>query len=83
MKTWLENYNCQVCPYCDSKKIERVAIVDMGGCGGATLSCSYVVATGWLCANCKRYHSYDECKDKIDRRKMRRDMLRLRKFLEG
>ncbi len=84
MKTWPSKYYYQVCPYCRSKKIERVAMVRMGGSSSLILADgNRLYSTGYFCECCKRYHESEAFKYICDRKEMRRDMLSLKKFLAG
>ena len=80
MKIQTNQYWGQVCPFCDSKDLETVGLVHMSK-GQCCADITRVNQTGFLCGNCKRYHSNNQTKYKYDRAEMRRDVNRLLKFL--
>lgn len=77
-----EKYNYRVCPTCKSKKLEAIAVVDMGARYYKYVD-DELQRTGYLCGNCGRYHLNSERKYVYDRAEMRRDIARLQKFLDG
>ena len=81
MKTCPQQYNYQVCPFCKSKKLGRVAVVRLGS--SYHLELSQVNYTGYICQNCDRYHVSHRVKFVTDRAEMRRDIKSLQKFLAG
>lgn len=73
----LVKYRHQVCPWCKSKKVEPKnmsdAYTEIDHSSGAT--------SGFLCSNCNRYHPFKDIKYMYDRAEMKRDMLKIKKFL--
>jgi len=73
----LINYKHQVCPACDSKKLTKRSLTR-----GSDSTTGHI--PGWLCGNCDRFHIYrDGVKYTYDRAMMKRDMLKIKKFLDG
>lgn len=81
MQVWPNKYNYQVCPHCNSKKLERVAVVYMGENYYRELSS--VSSSGFICLNCDRYHLECDYKYMTDRAEMKRDIKRLQEYLQG
>ncbi len=80
MQTWPNKYNNQVCPFCRSKKLKAVGVHRFHP---QEYEIAGIKRTGWLCDNCKRYHTLTEEKWAIDLAEMRRDMMQLSRFLES
>lgn len=76
------DYRYQVCPFCNSKRVELVAMVRLNP-GEYNRAVSMIRRTGYFCNNCNRYHLTGQIKFMFDRKEMRRDIASLQKFLEG
>lgn len=82
MKIHPIDYSYQVCPFCRSKNISPIAVVQLNP-DQWTQELQKVQRTGYLCSNCQRYHAPLNDKHIIDRAEMRRDIKRLQAFLEA
>jgi hypothetical protein len=70
-------YIYQICPYCKSKKVKAKVVKN-------TFDTSTgMEATGYLCNNCKRYHTFDDVTYKLDRAEVKRDIKILQGMLIG
>lgn len=72
------SYAYWVCPHCGCKHTEKVSLIKLPS-GGVPCS-GYINPTGYLCQKCDRY--FTSPKRFIDRKEIRRDIERLRKYLE-
>lgn len=75
-------YRYQVCPHCKSKKTVGVALTKLHG-GVYSVENAINTRTGYLCENCKRYHTERETKYMTDQAEMRRDVEHLTAYLQG
>lgn len=80
-QVWPGKYRYQVCPFCESKNIKAVALTKIPN-KEYHLSNVETHRTGFLCANCERYHAEDQSKYMTDRAEMNRDIDALLKYLD-
>lgn len=81
MKIQPYQYNYQVCPYCKSKRLKKVAVVRLGVEDHREMTQANV--TGYICENCNRYHVNRDVNFITDRAEMRRDIKQLQAYLDG
>jgi hypothetical protein len=83
MKVQARDYRYKICPHCRSKNITSVALLRItDGLCIKDVPGNHVHKTGYLCNNCDRYCASMNIKFAYDRKEMRRDAMRLLKFLE-
>lgn len=75
-------YIHRVCPHCDSKKLVPSIFVKDVRIFRATDSQTMLHAEHFYCEKCHRVLTYEDTKWKLDRLQIRRDRVKLRRYLE-